>query len=110
MKVKVWGARGSVPAPGPEMNRYGGNTSCVEIRIDETLFICECSDPDCTQGIHLTLEQYEDVRSELTHFIVKPGHEDPAVERVAESKRSHDVVDKDAPGAADTATELDPRA
>src|ERR687897_873202 len=29
MKVKVWGARGSVPAPGPEMNRYGGNTSCV---------------------------------------------------------------------------------
>ena len=31
MKVKVWGARGSVPAPGPEMNRYGGNTSCVEL-------------------------------------------------------------------------------
>ena len=29
MKVRVWGARGSVPAPGPEMNRYGGNTSCV---------------------------------------------------------------------------------
>ena len=78
--------------------------------VDETLFICECSDPDCAQGIHLTLEQYEDVRSEPTHFIVKPGHEDPAVERVAESKRSHDVVDKDAPGAADTATELDPRA
>ena len=24
MEVKVWGARGSVPAPGPEMNRYGG--------------------------------------------------------------------------------------
>jgi phosphoribosyl 1,2-cyclic phosphodiesterase len=31
MKVKVWGARGSVPAPGPEMNRYGGNTSCVGV-------------------------------------------------------------------------------
>ena len=31
MKVKVWGARGSVPAPGPEMNRYGGNTSCVQV-------------------------------------------------------------------------------
>ena len=77
--------------------------------VDETLFICECSDPDCTQGIHLTLEQYEDVRSDPTHFIVKPGHEDPAVERVAESKRSHDVVDKDAPGAAETSEELDPR-
>jgi phosphoribosyl 1,2-cyclic phosphodiesterase len=33
MKVKVWGARGSVPAPGPEMNRYGGNTSCVEVTL-----------------------------------------------------------------------------
>jgi phosphoribosyl 1,2-cyclic phosphodiesterase len=33
MKVKVWGARGSVPAPGPEMNRYGGNTSCVQITL-----------------------------------------------------------------------------
>lgn len=31
MKIKVWGARGSVPAPGPEMNRYGGNTSCVQV-------------------------------------------------------------------------------
>ena len=41
MKVKVWGARGSVPAPGPEMNRYGGNTSCVELTLSdgETLIL-----------------------------------------------------------------------
>lgn len=32
MQVTFWGVRGSVPAPGPEMNRYGGNTSCVELR------------------------------------------------------------------------------
>jgi phosphoribosyl 1,2-cyclic phosphodiesterase len=32
VKVTFWGVRGSVPAPGPEMNRYGGNTSCVELR------------------------------------------------------------------------------
>lgn len=32
MRVTFWGVRGSVPAPGPEMNRYGGNTSCVELR------------------------------------------------------------------------------
>ena len=31
VKLKVWGARGSVPAPGPQMNRYGGNTSCVQL-------------------------------------------------------------------------------
>lgn len=31
MKIKFWGVRGSIPAPGPETNRYGGNTSCVSI-------------------------------------------------------------------------------
>jgi phosphoribosyl 1,2-cyclic phosphodiesterase len=31
MRIKFWGVRGSIPAPGPETNRYGGNTSCVSI-------------------------------------------------------------------------------
>ena len=35
MKVKVWGARGSIPAPGPETTRYGGNTSCVQVTLDD---------------------------------------------------------------------------
>ena len=35
MRVKVWGARGSVPAPGPQMNRYGGNTSCVQVTLSD---------------------------------------------------------------------------
>jgi phosphoribosyl 1,2-cyclic phosphodiesterase len=33
MNIKVWGARGSIPAPGPETMRYGGNTSCVELTL-----------------------------------------------------------------------------
>lgn len=32
MIVTVWGARGSIPCPGPDTVRYGGNTACVEIR------------------------------------------------------------------------------
>jgi len=32
VQVTFWGVRGSVPAPGPETMRYGGNTSCVELR------------------------------------------------------------------------------
>jgi phosphoribosyl 1,2-cyclic phosphodiesterase len=32
MKIRFWGVRGSYPVPGPTTNRYGGNTSCVEIR------------------------------------------------------------------------------
>ncbi len=35
MKLKIWGARGSIPAPGPETMRYGGNTSCVEVTLSD---------------------------------------------------------------------------
>lgn len=35
MRVRFWGTRGSVPAPGPGTIRYGGNTSCVEVRGDD---------------------------------------------------------------------------
>src|SRR5437764_10170380 len=42
MKIKVWGARGSIPAPGPETMRYGGNTSCVELTLsDESKLILD---------------------------------------------------------------------
>jgi phosphoribosyl 1,2-cyclic phosphodiesterase len=32
MHVTLWGTRGSIAAPGPDTVRYGGNTSCVEVR------------------------------------------------------------------------------
>jgi phosphoribosyl 1,2-cyclic phosphodiesterase len=32
MRVTLWGTRGSIAAPGSETTRYGGNTSCVEVR------------------------------------------------------------------------------
>ncbi|MBI5184957.1 MAG: MBL fold metallo-hydrolase [Nitrospinae bacterium] len=31
IKVKFWGVRGSIPVPGPETLKFGGNTSCVEV-------------------------------------------------------------------------------
>jgi len=33
VRVDLWGARGSVPSPGPETIRYGGNTSCVGVTL-----------------------------------------------------------------------------
>lgn len=41
MKIKVWGCRGSLPSPGPENIRYGGNTSCVSVVKDDTLIILD---------------------------------------------------------------------
>ena len=32
MHIRFWGTRGSIPTPGPTTVRYGGNTSCVEVR------------------------------------------------------------------------------
>jgi phosphoribosyl 1,2-cyclic phosphodiesterase len=35
MDVRFWGVRGSYPVAGPDTVRYGGNTSCVEARLDD---------------------------------------------------------------------------
>lgn len=31
-RLRCWGARGTLPSPGPQTLRYGGHTSCVEIQ------------------------------------------------------------------------------
>lgn len=42
MKFKFWGVRGSIPSPGPRTVRYGGNTTCIEVRTDnDTLLIID---------------------------------------------------------------------
>ncbi|MEW5813989.1 MAG: MBL fold metallo-hydrolase [Spirochaetota bacterium] len=35
IKVKLWGVRGSIPCPGPETVKFGGNTACLELRFVE---------------------------------------------------------------------------
>jgi len=34
MKIRFWGVRGSIPSPGPATVKYGGNTTCIEVRTD----------------------------------------------------------------------------
>ena len=29
--LKFWGTRGSIPTPGPQTARYGGNTACLSL-------------------------------------------------------------------------------
>jgi phosphoribosyl 1,2-cyclic phosphodiesterase len=42
MKFKFWGVRGSIPSPGPRTVRYGGNTTCIEVRCDDgTLLVID---------------------------------------------------------------------
>jgi phosphoribosyl 1,2-cyclic phosphodiesterase len=43
MKVKFWGVRGSIPTPEHRNDRYGGNTPCVEVRLNNgTLLVFDC--------------------------------------------------------------------
>ena len=42
MRVKFWGVRGSTPTPQTENLRYGGNTSCVEVRLGDQIYIFDC--------------------------------------------------------------------
>ena len=42
MKFRFWGVRGSIPSPGPHTARFGGNTTCIEVRSDNgTLIILD---------------------------------------------------------------------
>lgn len=42
MLVRFWGVRGSTPTPQSENLRYGGNTSCVEVRLNGNLYVFDC--------------------------------------------------------------------
>ena len=44
LRVKFWGVRGSYPAPGAGTVKYGGNTSCVEIRVGERTIILDAGE------------------------------------------------------------------
>ena len=39
--VNFWGTRGSIPTPASWTRVYGGNTPCVEVRFDDSVFICD---------------------------------------------------------------------
>jgi phosphoribosyl 1,2-cyclic phosphodiesterase len=57
MKLKIWGARGSVPSPGPETTRYGGNTSCVQVTLsDGSDLIIDAGTGIRSLGLALTAE------------------------------------------------------
>src|SRR5437764_5387757 len=53
-RLKIWGVRGSIPVPGPGTVRYGGNTSCLEIRADGELIVLDAGSG--IRGLGLALE------------------------------------------------------
>ncbi len=52
-QVRFWGVRGSIPCPGPETVRYGGNTPCVEMRVADQHLIFDAGTGLRALGQHL---------------------------------------------------------
>ena len=72
MRVRFWGVRGSTPTPERRNGRYGGNTPCIEVRLDnDTLIILDCGSGLRALGKSI-LGEYGDRPIEayifLTHF------------------------------------------
>jgi phosphoribosyl 1,2-cyclic phosphodiesterase len=39
MELRFWGVRGSIPKPGQETSKVGGNTTCVSLRLRDYIFV-----------------------------------------------------------------------
>src|SRR5882762_9677264 len=55
-RIKLWGVRGSLPVPGPATIRYGGNTSCVEVRADGEIIVLDAGTGIRALGLALEKE------------------------------------------------------
>jgi hypothetical protein len=57
-------------------------------------FRCECATLGCNRVIELTFPEYENVRSHPRRFVVLPGHQREAFEKVIEPRGGYVVVEK----------------
>lgn len=72
MKFKFWGVRGSIPTPGPKTVKYGGNTTCIEIKTSsKDLLIL-----DAGTGIFALAQTLMGQASVVAHILITHTHWD----------------------------------
>ncbi|MEP6978623.1 MAG: hypothetical protein ABI948_11270 [Thermoleophilia bacterium] len=76
---------------------------------EQAEFVCECADPTCVDRVEVPLEVYEDVRAEPTTFILVNGHEEGSIEKVVETRRRFQIVEKVNSKVVAIVKKLDPR-
>jgi phosphoribosyl 1,2-cyclic phosphodiesterase len=72
MIIQIWGSRGSIPVSGKEYLKYGGDTTCVEIRTKNGDIIVV----DAGTGIRRLGNHLADERCSDLHFIFTHAHWD----------------------------------
>ena len=72
MKFRFWGVRGSIPAPGPNTAKYGGNTTCIEIMTaaNDLLIL------DAGTGIHALAQTLKQQKPLTAHILITHTHWD----------------------------------
>lgn len=66
--LRCWGTRGSIPSPGPSTVRYGGNTTCLEVRLGSRRLIFDAGSGIRRLGLELLRTGGEYHHIFLTHF------------------------------------------
>jgi phosphoribosyl 1,2-cyclic phosphodiesterase len=69
VRLTIWGCRGSVPSPGPDTVHYGGNTSCIEVSVDDgTTLVLDAGTGIRRLGIELVERGTRHIHLLLTHL------------------------------------------
>jgi phosphoribosyl 1,2-cyclic phosphodiesterase len=69
MRARVWGCRGSLAAPGPDTIRYGGNTSCIEVRLDRgPTLVLDAGTGMRALGVAIDHDPLDELHILLTHL------------------------------------------
>ncbi|MDP6942687.1 MAG: MBL fold metallo-hydrolase [Myxococcota bacterium] len=72
--VRFWGVRGSIPTPGPDTVRYGGNTTCIEVRCDDQVIVIDTGTGARRLGTKLLAEAYGDLSLVLFYSHLHMDH------------------------------------
>ena len=68
LKLRFWGVRGSLPAPGPDTVKYGGNTTCITVEAGEDLIIFDAGSGARALGIWMHETGRKSANLYFTHF------------------------------------------
>lgn len=88
------------------LRRLGEDFSLVS---EEAEFVCECGNSSCIERVHMSLADYEEIRSDPKRFFVVKGHEAPEYEKILKETSGYLVIEKLPGGPAEMAIKDDPR-
>lgn len=80
--------------------RFRAANEAIQMASDEAghrameVYICECSDADCTAPISLTRIEYEGIRAHGSWFAIVKDHENPEIDHVLEENDRFSTIAK----------------